>query len=162
MTAPRLAWQSALAAYTAAADALETYDRDVMTPVNDAYRTLVDALGPVYEPDAIRCVREEIGISSAQARFDELVTDKCERLDDLLLAPAPDLAAVTWKLDALDEGGDDDTDKVTRAIAADVRRLSADLSTIAESVGLLAASCPAPAWAGAIGRQAERMEGLAQ
>lgn len=57
---------------------------------------------------------------------------------------------------------DVNAEEAARAIAADVRRLSADLSTIAESVGLLAASCPAPAWAGAIGRQAERMEGIAQ
>jgi len=104
---------------------------------------------------------EEVGARTAQARFDDLLSDKYDRLGEAFLVPAPDLAAVAWKLDhflALAVYEDKNAAEAIGAIAADVRRLSAELSTIAESVGLLAASCPAPAWAGAIGRQAERME----
>ena len=154
-------WQAALAAYSAAADAQDAYDRDVLTPTNMALDAILAALGPVRETDAVGRAMEEAGARTAQARFDELVDDKHASLGKLLLTPAPDLAAVAWKLDNFNDAAfyyDNNVVDIIGAIADDVRRLSANLSTIAESVGLLAASCPAPAWARAIGRQAERIE----
>lgn len=166
MTAPHAAWQTALADYEEAAADLERFRVEVMDPANKAHEALQRSMGIVFAvtPEH-REALAATGIDAAQEAFNDLVNEKTDALTDAFMTPAPDLAAVVWKLETFSEQGvfnDHNAEEVTRAIAADVRRLSANLSTIAESVGLLAASCPAPAWAGAIGRQAERMEGLAQ
>lgn len=147
LTNLKAAYHAAKAEYFRLAYEAETFHREHVRPVTRA------------EPQDFDATKE------VEARFGVLVGDQVAALDDVLLTPAPDFGEVVWKLEAYAEHKADDTDggpALIAAIAADVRRLSADLSTLAESVGLLAASCPAPAWAGAIGRQAERMEGIAQ
>lgn len=161
-TNPLLAWQTAMADYEEACAELERFDVEVMGPAIKAHKSLQRSMGIVFAvtPEH-RAAIAATGIDAAQDALNDLVSEKVDALTDAFMTPAPDLAAVAWKLDAFAEQGvfdDHNAEEVIRAIGADVRRLSANLSTIAESVGLLAASCPAPAWSGAIGRQAERIE----
>ena len=110
----RTAWEQALARFNSTKRAADDYEAHVLTPVADRMEALQAANG--ITPGQPRYLERRMAFVEANesAYLDyHAIIDEQERLTDLfceateaaLQTPAPDLAALHWKLDYLTDAG---------------------------------------------------------
>ncbi len=117
------AWNAARAVYASADLAMNKYDRDHLTPAYERYKAEQEQQ-PISASDSF----EPAAYDPIQDHFDNLVASRGHAINAMMACPAPDLSAVTHKIEVLvtDKRWDcTGFDEAMATLLDDVRRLNA-------------------------------------
>lgn len=127
-------WEAVCAAYAQADRAVNDYDRDFLRPASNrftAWRSQYPSNANIGEMPHIKADYDAASAlyDPVQERFDALVDARSDALDALLLCPAPNVLAVTYKAEVIvaDARWDcNDFGEVMGQMLTDLRRFSSN------------------------------------